>query len=89
MYGFSWYQWNHSHDNSEYLKRIPRYKRVKLKAINYKHVYGKGALSAIQLEFTNHDPSPWITTGMADEEDHPKRIEVDPKKRISKISMLV
>ena len=39
-FGFGWYQWSTSHDQKEYLNRIPRYKRVKLKAINFKHVYG-------------------------------------------------
>ena len=87
-FGFSWYQWNHSQDNENYLESIPRYKRIKLKAINYKNVYSQGVLSAIQLEFTNHEASPWIGTGMSFQ-DKPQRIEIDTSKKIRKISMLV
>ena len=60
QYGFTWYDWNHSQDNPANLKAIPRYKRVKLTAINYKCVFDEGSLSAIQLEFKNMPPTPWI-----------------------------
>ena len=50
-YGFTWHEWNSSQDNAAFLKPIPRYKRVKLSAINYKNVFSEGSLSAIQLDF--------------------------------------
>ena len=87
-FGFTWYAWNTSHDSPGYLKGLPRYKRVKLCAINFKCVYGEGELSAIQLELTNADPTPWIKTDMS-ENDEVQRIDVDHKKDISKIAMLM
>ena len=47
QFGFQWYQWNTTHDDPIYLKSLPRYKRVKLCGINFKCVFGEGALSAI------------------------------------------
>ena len=54
--------------------------------INYKCVFGEGSLSAIQLDFKNAPPTPWIKTEMS-EEDAVNRIEVDPRRKIRKIAM--
>lgn len=68
-FGFTWYAWNTTHDNPTYLKALPRYKRVKLCGINYKCVFNEGALSAIQLDLTNANPTPWIETGMSSNDE--------------------
>ena len=68
-YGFAWYAWNVTQDNPAVLKALPRYKRVKLCGINYKCVFGEGSLSAIQLDLTNADPTPWIKTGMSENDE--------------------
>ena len=65
-------------------------KNNKLKSIRFKHKNDGGALSAIQLAFTNGEESPLFETKMAYEEMlELKTIRVDPKRVISQISIKV
>ena len=51
-------EWVYSYPNDDQLKYYPRYKQVKMEAINYKRYKNCYGLTAIQLVFTNKQEMP-------------------------------
>ena len=75
---------------NEHLHRLPRYKSTRLASIIYKQVEDIGSLCAIMLVFTNGFKTPLFETlNVRNMRYDIKRINLDPKRQISRISLKV
>ena len=85
-----WSESSMMYPGNEHLLRLPRYRSTRLAAIIYKQVENYGSLCAIMLVFTNGFKTPLFETlNVRNMRYEMRRINLDPKRRISKISLKV